>query len=60
MADLFKIKIICKDKNEKGKKEKYKKGEHQYSQEEREGVLESKPLLDITHIFNEKNSSLEL
>ena len=42
------------------KEEKCKKVEHKKNQEKREEVLEVDPLLDITHIFNKQNSSVEL
>ena len=58
------LRITCKNyqtnKVEEENEEKSKEEEHKKCQEEREDVLEAKPLLDITHIFSDKNSSLEL
>ena len=51
-----KIKVRITNKNYKTSKEE----EHKDSQEEGEEVIEAEPLLDITHDFNDKNSSIEL
>ena len=59
-----KLRITSKNyqanKEKEKEKEKCKKEKHKKSQKEREEVLEAEPLLDNTHILNEKNSSLEM
>ena len=50
------------NKNYQTTKEEEMKGEeeHKESQVEGEQVIEAKPSLDITHIFSDKNNSVEL
>ena len=56
----IKVRITNKSYQTNNEEEEKEEEEHKERQEEGEEVIEAEPLLDINHMFDDKNNSVEL